>query len=159
MTSERTELDGMGSERRSHACGEFGKSMVGEEVVVAGWVHRRRDHGGVIFVDLRDRRGVVQVVFRPETSSGAHQRAGELRSEWVIMARGVVEARSGDTVNSRMKTGEVEINVHELRILNTASPPPFAIEEDAGADESVRLRHRIHDLRRPAAPASPDDPS
>ena len=149
MTSERTQLDGMGSERRSHACGEFGKSMVGEEVVVAGWVHRRRDHGGVIFVDLRDRRGVVQVVFRPETSSGAHQRAGELRSEWVIMARGVVEARSGDTVNSRMKTGEVEINVHELRILNTASPPPFAIEEDAGADESVRLRHRIHDLRRP----------
>ncbi len=149
MTTVATELDGMGSERRSHACGAIDSSMVDQEVVVAGWVHRRRDHGGVIFVDLRDRNGIVQVVFRPETSTQAHERAGELRSEWVIMVRGMVEARSEDTVNSRMKTGEVEINVHEIRILNTATPPPFAIEEDAGADEAVRLRHRIHDLRRP----------
>jgi aspartyl-tRNA synthetase len=149
MTNEGTALDGMGSERRSHNCGSIDSSMVDQEVVVAGWVHRRRDHGGVIFVDLRDRSGIVQVVFRPETSTRAHERAGDLRSEWVIMARGVVEARSSDTVNSRMKTGEVEINVHEIRVLNSATPPPFAIEEDAGADEAVRLRHRIHDLRRP----------
>jgi len=139
----------MGSQRRTHGCGQIGSAMVGEEIVVAGWVHRRRDHGGVIFVDLRDRDGLVQVVFRPETSNEAHQRAGELRSEWVILARGVVEARSEETVNPRMKTGEIEINVHEIRILNSATPPPFAIEEDAEADEAVRLRHRIHDLRRP----------
>ena len=149
MTTEGTQLDGMGSQRRSHACGEIESSMVDQEVVVAGWVHRRRDHGGVIFVDLRDRGGLVQVVFRPETSSDSHERAGELRSEWVIMVRGVVEARSADTVNPRMKTGEIEIDVREIRILNTATPPPFAIEEDAGAEEAVRLRHRIHDLRRP----------
>ena len=149
MTGEGTRLDGMGSQRRSHGCGQIDSAMVGEEIVVAGWVHRRRDHGGVIFVDLRDRDGLVQVVFRPETSTEAHQRAGELRSEWVILARGVVEARSEETVNPRMKTGEIEINVHEIRILNSATPPPFAIEEDAEADEAVRLRHRIHDLRRP----------
>ena len=117
--------------------------------MVAGWVHRRRDHGGVIFVDLRDRDGIVQVVFRPETSAESHERAGGLRSEWVILARGVVEARSDDTINPKMKTGEVEVNVHELRILNSATSPPFAIEEDIEVDESVRLRHRIHDLRRP----------
>ncbi len=149
MTSEGVRLDGMGSQRRTHGCGQIGSAMVGEEIVVAGWVHRRRDHGGVIFVDLRDRDGLVQVVFRPETSNEAHQRAGDLRSEWVILARGVVEARSEETVNPRMKTGEIEINVHEIRILNSATPPPFAIEEDAEADEAVRLRHRIHDLRRP----------
>ncbi|MEE3328946.1 MAG: amino acid--tRNA ligase-related protein, partial [Myxococcota bacterium] len=143
------ELDAMGTLRRSHGCGQIDPSCVGEEVVVAGWAHRRRDHGGVIFVDLRDQGGLVQVVFRPETSSEAHERAGDIRSEWVILARGVVEARSPETVNPKMATGEVEVNVHELRILNSASPPPFAIEEDAGADESVRLKHRIHDLRRP----------
>ncbi len=109
MTTEGAQLDGMGSQRRSHACGQIDDSMVGQEVVVAGWVHRRRDHGGVIFVDLRDREGIVQVVFRPETSEESHARAGELRSEWVIMVRGIVEARSADTVNSRMKTGQIEI--------------------------------------------------
>ncbi|MFP8874198.1 MAG: aspartate--tRNA ligase, partial [Myxococcota bacterium] len=149
MTAQRRQLDGMGSLRRSHGCAGIGRSQVGEEVVVAGWAHRRRDHGGVIFVDLRDRTGLLQVVFRPETSTEAHERAGGIRTEWVILVRGVVEARSADTVNSKMATGEVEVNVHELRILNSATPPPFAIEEDAGADESVRLQHRIHDLRRP----------
>jgi aspartyl-tRNA synthetase len=149
MKAEGAQLDGMGTLRRSHPCGAIRAAQVGSEVVVAGWVHKRRDHGGVIFVDLRDRDGIVQVVFRPETSSEAHERAGALRSEWVIMARGIVEARSDDTINPKMVTGEVEVNVHELRILNRATPPPFAIEEEAGADEAVRLRHRIHDLRRP----------
>jgi aspartyl-tRNA synthetase len=143
------ELDGMGTLRRTHPCGRILAGLVGQEVVVAGWVHRRRDHGGVIFVDLRDRDGIVQVVFRPETSAIAHERAGALRSEWVILVRGIVEARSDDTINPKMKTGEIEVNVHELRILNTATPPPFAIEEETEVDESVRLRHRIHDLRRP----------
>ncbi|MAI77409.1 MAG: aspartate--tRNA ligase [Deltaproteobacteria bacterium] len=149
MTADGTELEGMGTLRRSHSCGEIDASRVGDEVVVAGWAHRRRDHGGVIFVDLRDQKGLVQIVFRPETSTEAHQSAGDVRSEWVLLVRGVVEARSAETVNSKMVTGEIEINVHELRILNSATPPPFAIEEEAGADEAVRMKYRIHDLRRP----------
>jgi len=142
-------LDGLGDLRRTHTCGVFDKSLVGQEVVVTGWVHRRRDHGGVIFVDLRDRTGLVQIVFRPETSPEAHQKAGALRSEWVVCARGVVEARSDDTINPKMPTGEIEVNVHELRLLNSAAPPPFAIEEETDVDEQIRLRHRLHDLRRP----------
>ncbi len=142
-------LDGLGDLRRTHMCGDFDKPLVGQEVVVTGWVHRRRDHGGVIFVDLRDRTGLVQIVFRPETSAESHDKAGALRSEWVLCARGVVEARSADTVNPKMATGEVEVNVHELRLLNAAQPPPFAIDEESDVDEQIRLRHRIHDLRRP----------
>ena len=122
-------LDGMGSLRRTKQCGEVKADAIGREVVLAGWVHRRRDHGGVIFVDLRDRSGIVQVVFKPEVAAEAHARAGALRSEWVILVRGDVEPRSEDTINPKMETGEVEVNVHELRILNFATPPPFAIEE------------------------------
>jgi aspartyl-tRNA synthetase len=140
----------MGSLRRTHACGEVTSALEGEEVVLAGWVHRRRDHGGVIFVDLRDRSGdLVQVVFKPEVAAEAHQKAGAIRSEWVILVRGGVEPRSADTINRKMKTGEVEVNVQELRVLNSATPPPFPIEEESGVDEAVRLKHRIHDLRRP----------
>jgi aspartyl-tRNA synthetase len=142
-------LDGLGALRRSHACGEVRADAVGQEVVLCGWVHRRRDHGGVIFVDLRDRTGIVQTVFKPDTSPEAHARADHLRSEFVVAVRGRVERRSDETVNPSMPTGEIEVMVDELRLLNTATPPPFAIEEDAGAEEAVRLRHRIHDLRRP----------
>jgi len=139
----------MGSLRRTHGCGQLGAEAEGQSVVVAGWVHRRRDHGGVIFIDLRDRDGVVQVVFKPEVAAEAHRRAHELRSEYVLLARGVVERRSAETVNPNMATGEIEVNASELRILNAASPPPFPIEAETDVDESVRLRHRIHDLRRP----------
>jgi len=142
-------LDGMGTLRRSHHCGQVLPDLVDSEVVVTGWVHRRRDHGGVVFVDLRDRTGLVQVVFRPDASSEAHLRSDALRSEFVLLARGTVRRRSEETVNPNLPTGEIEILASELRILNTAVPPPFPIEEDAGVDESVRLRHRIHDLRRP----------
>jgi len=143
------QLDGMGSLRRSHYCGQVISGLVGSEVVVTGWVHRRRDHGGVVFVDLRDRTGLVQVVFRPDVSQEAHLRSEALRSEFVLLARGTVQRRSEETVNPNLPTGEVEILAAELRILNTAVPPPFPIEEDPGVDESVRLRYRIHDLRRP----------
>jgi aspartyl-tRNA synthetase len=142
-------IDGMGSLRRSHACAEVAAASLGGEVVVAGWVHRRRDHGGVVFVDLRDRSGLVQVVFRPDASPDTHQRAGVLRAEYVILVRGLVERRSPETVNPELPTGELEITARELRILNPATPPPFALEEEPGVDESVRLRHRVHDLRRP----------
>ncbi len=143
------QLDGMGSLRRSHHCGQVLSELVGREAVVTGWVHRRRDHGGVVFVDLRDRTGLVQVVFRPDVSEEAHRRSEALRSEFVLLARGTVQRRSEETVNPNLPTGEIEILAEELRILNTAVPPPFPIEEDPGVDESVRLRYRIHDLRRP----------
>ena len=144
-----TLLDGMGSLRRSHRCGEIMNAAVGDEVVLAGWVHKRRDHGGVIFIDLRDKTGLVQVVFRPESAPDAHERAHALRSEWVVMVRGEIENRTEDTINPNMPTGRVEVNVREVRILNTASVPPFAIEEESEVDEQVRLTHRLHDLRRP----------
>ena len=141
-------LDAMGSLRRTHDCAHIGVELIGHEVVAAGWVHRRRDHGGVIFVDLRDREGLVQVVFKPDRAPEAHERAHSLRAEFVIAVRGRVEARSPETVNPSLPTGEVEIAVDELRLLNVATPPPFPIEDETGTDESVRLRHRIHDLRR-----------
>ncbi len=143
------DLDGLGSLRRSHACDAVRGDAIGSEVCVAGWVHVRRDHGGVIFIDLRDASGVVQAVFKPDTAPEVHRRAHALRSEFVIAVRGRVEARSAETVNPNLPTGEVEILVEELRILNRATTPPFRIEDDPGVDESVRLRHRIHDLRRP----------
>jgi aspartyl-tRNA synthetase len=142
-------LDGLSGLRRSHRCGEVGARLVGERVALAGWVHRSRDHGGLVFVDLRDGEGLVQLVFRPESSPECHARAGELRPEWVIAVRGVVQRRSPETVNPKLATGEVEVEVSELRILNRATPPPFPIEEEVDAEESTRLRHRIHDLRRP----------
>jgi len=142
-------LDGMEGLRRTHACGGVTVESVGTEVVIAGWVHRRRDHGGVIFLDLRDREGLVQVVFRPEAAPEAHQRAHELRSEWVVLVRGRVERRSDDTVNPDLPTGEIEVAAEELRILNSATPPPFPIEDAAEASDDVRLEHRLHDLRRP----------
>jgi len=142
------DLDALDALRRTHACGQVGAELIGREVVVAGWVHHRRDHGGVIFVDLRDREGIVQVVFKPDRASAAHARAHALRGEFVIAVRGRVEARAPETVNPSLPTGQVEIAVDELRLLNTATPPPFPIEDETGTDESVRLRHRIHDLRR-----------
>jgi aspartyl-tRNA synthetase len=143
------QLDSLGSLRRTHACGAVGRAQIGSEVVVAGWVQHRRDHGGVIFIDLRDREGLVQVVFKPDTAPEAHRSAHALRSEFVIAARGRVAARAPETVNPNLPTGEVEVLADTLRVLNAATPPPFAIETDPGVDESVRLRHRLHDLRRP----------
>jgi aspartyl-tRNA synthetase len=142
-------IDSMGSLRRTHATSQVTPALVGREVVLAGWVQRRRDHGGVVFIDLRDRDGLVQVVFKPDSAPECHERAGQLRSEYVILVRGRVARRSPETVNPKLATGEVEVIADELRLLNRATPPPFPIEEEAEADESTRLRFRIHDLRRP----------
>ena len=148
MSREQVALDAMGALRRTHSAVEVNAALVDREVVLAGWVHRRRDHGGVIFVDLRDRDEIVQVVFRPDASPEAHAKAHELRSEYVILVKGVVQRRSADTVNPKLPTGEVEVEVTELRMLNRATPPPFPIEDDSEVDEGIRLRHRLHDLRR-----------
>jgi aspartyl-tRNA synthetase len=141
--------EALGNLSRTHDCGALRKGDVGKEVCLLGWVGRRRDHGGIVFVDLRDRTGLVQVVFRPETHAAAHQKAGKLRHEYVIGVKGRVGARSPDTVNPDLPTGEVEVEVDELAILNESMPVPFNIEDDTAADESIRLRYRYLDLRRP----------
>ena len=136
--------------KRTHHCGALRKSDVDTEVVLAGWVSRRRDHGGLIFVDMRDRSGLVQVVFDAAAMGDeAFHKAETLRSEFVIGVRGKVRARSEDTVNPNMETGEIEIVVVELRILNKAKTPPFYIQDGVDVDEMVRLRYRYMDLRRP----------
>lgn len=134
---------------RTNGCGEIRKSDEGKEVRLAGWVSRRRDHGGLIFVDMRDRSGIVQIVFdEAEMGADAFDAAETLRNEFVIFVRGKVRARSADTVNPKMETGEIEILVAELKILNKAKTPPFYIQDGIDVDENVRLRYRYLDLRR-----------
>ncbi len=135
---------------RNRNCGEIRKIDEGQEVQLAGWVSRRRDHGGLIFVDMRDRSGIVQIVFdESEIGEKSFDKAETLRNEFVIGVRGKVRARSAETVNPKMATGEVEIVVNELRILNKAKTPPFYIQDGIDVDENVRLRYRYLDLRRP----------
>lgn len=141
--------DLLGDMRRTHNCGDLNKALVGEEVTLMGWVQTRRDHGGVIFVDLRDRSGIAQVVFSPEGNTEVHEKAHAVRSEFVLGIRGTVTARPDDMVNDKMVTGAIEITVNELRILNRAVTPPFLIEDDIEVGETIRLKHRHIDLRRP----------
>ncbi|MFO7751864.1 MAG: aspartate--tRNA ligase [Desulfobacteraceae bacterium] len=141
--------DLLGDMRRTHDCGQLRESDVGKEVVLMGWVQRRRDHGGVVFVDFRDREGITQVVFNPEVSQGVHEKAQEIRSEYVLGVRGRVEKRPPDMLNSKMPTGGIEVLVHELRIFSTAETPPFQIEDRIEASENIRLKYRHIDLRRP----------
>ncbi len=133
---------------RTHYCGEVGKTEVGQEVEVCGWVHRRRDHGGVIFLDVRDRSGIVQVVYDPDTED-SFATADRVRNEFVLKAKGLVRDRPDGTVNPEMMTGEVEILGSRLEILNAALTPPFQLDEYSEAGEDVRLKYRYMDLRRP----------
>jgi aspartyl-tRNA synthetase len=135
--------------RRTHHCWELGADDVDKEVVLMGWVHRRRDHGGVIFVDLRDREGITQVVFNPLVDKKIHAKAHAIRNEYVLAVRGKVGPRPADMVNAKLKTGEIEVAVTELKILNAAKTPPFLIEDEIDASETVRLKYRHLDLRRP----------
>lgn len=133
---------------RSHYCGQLRDVHIGEAVTLFGWVHRRRDHGGVIFLDLRDREGILQVVFDPDTGE-AFNLADQVRNEYVLRVVGKVRAREGGAVNPRMATGTVEVLGSELEILNAADTPPFQLDEYTEAGEDIRLRHRYLDLRRP----------
>jgi aspartyl-tRNA synthetase len=130
--------------------GDLDGGRAGTEARVAGWVHRRRDHGGLIFIDLRERSGIVQLVFHPETAPEAHARAHDLRSEDVITAAGTVNRRTPENVNPNLATGEIELAASELELLADADTPPFPLDEDTNVDENLRLRHRALDLRRPA---------
>ncbi|MHB8183997.1 MAG: aspartate--tRNA ligase, partial [Candidatus Desulforudaceae bacterium] len=135
--------------RRTHMCGVLTEADVGREVVLMGWVQKRRDHGGLIFVDLRDRWGLVQVVFNPDYSEEALKKAERIRSEYVIAVVGRVEKRPEGTDNPNLPTGAIEVHVAEARILNAAKTPPFYIEDEVEVDENIRLRYRYLDLRRP----------
>ncbi|MBU0676308.1 MAG: aspartate--tRNA ligase [Proteobacteria bacterium] len=142
-------MESMGTLKRSNYCNDLNQTHIGQEVTLMGWVLRRRDHGGVIFIDLRDRYGLTQVVFNPELNAEVHAKAHGLRSEWVIAVRGRVSGRPDGMVNSKLATGEIEILVDELRILNRSKTPPFPLDEDVEVSENLRLKYRYIDLRRP----------
>jgi len=142
-------MESMGGLKRTHNCNGLTQADIGKEIVLMGWVLRRRDHGGVIFIDLRDRWGLTQVVFNPEINAEVHAKAHGIRSEWVLAIRGMVEARPGGMVNPKLDTGEIEIRVMELRILNQSKTPPFPLDEETEISEGLRLKYRYIDLRRP----------
>jgi len=144
------EMETLKGMERTHHCGQLRKSEVDQEVVLCGWVSRRRDHGGLIFVDLRDRSGLVQVVFdEAAMGEGTFHKAESLRSEFVVAVRGKVRSRAAETVNPNMETGEIEVVCEELRILNKSKTPPIEIQDGITTDEMVRLKYRYLDLRRP----------
>jgi len=147
--AERVFNDQLGDWKRSCYCGEVRIILVGKELTLTGWVHSRRDHGGVIFVDLRDRTGICQVVFNPEVDPLSHEKAKQIRAEDVIAVRGVLAKRSAETINLELATGEVELKSGELRLLNASAVPPFIIEDETDANENTRLKYRYLDLRRP----------
>jgi aspartyl-tRNA synthetase len=133
---------------KTHSCGELTKKDVGSQVTLAGWVDRRRDHGGLIFIDLRDKDGIVQVVFNPETSKAAHKKANKVRSEYVLQVNGQVKPRQKGTENPKLATGDIEVIAEGIEILNPSKVPPFYINEDTEVDENLRLKYRYLDLRR-----------
>jgi aspartyl-tRNA synthetase len=147
--SEGLKLDFLGDLKRTHDCGTLRLSDEGQRVLLMGWVHRRRDLGGVIFIHLRDRAGVTQAVFRMEADSAVHARAEEIRPEYVVAVEGVVEKRSADTINPAIPTGEVEVVVEKVWILNESKPAPFPMEDTVEVSEEARLKYRYMDLRRP----------
>ncbi len=141
--------DLLGDMRRTHSCCELGTEDIGKEVILMGWVLRRRDHGGVIFVDLRDREGITQVVFNPQVDEAVHAKAHAIRNEFVLAVRGKVDPRPEGMVNPNLKTGAIEVLVTELKILNPAKTPAFLIEDEIDVSETIRLKFRHLDLRRP----------
>ncbi|MBC8235849.1 aspartate--tRNA ligase, partial [bacterium] len=139
----------MAEMKRTHYCGELRLEDTGKTAVLMGWVQRRRDHGGLIFVDLRDRTGITQVVFSPEINAEVHQEAHQVRNEYVLGVKGKVRPRPEDTANPNLPTGDIELVVEQFEILNPAQTPPFPIEDKIEVAEEVRLKYRILDLRRP----------
>jgi aspartyl-tRNA synthetase len=141
--------EALGDLKRTCYCGDVGPERIDQEVTLMGWVNRRRDLGGLVFIDLRDRAGIIQAVFNPEFSPQAHEKASALRNEYVIAVKGKVSERPQGTENPELKTGQLEVRVEELFILSESNPPPFPIDEDAEVAENLRLRYRYLDLRRP----------
>ncbi len=142
-------MDTLGNWKRTDYCGQLSAKDIGRDVLLMGWALRRRDHGGLIFIDLRDREGIAQVVFDPEVDAAAHQVAEGVRSEFVLAVKGKVIPRPEGTVNPNMKTGEVEIQVAECKLLNRSKPLPFMLDEHSEVNENIRLKYRYLDMRRP----------
>lgn len=142
------EINSLGGWKRTHHCNELTKQDLGKEVCLMGWVQYRRDHGGLIFIDLRDREGLTQIVFSPEENAQAHEEAHCLRSEYVLAVKGKVRERPQGMENQRLTTGEIEVLVKEWKLLNTAKTPPFVIEDRVDVSENLRLKYRYLDLRR-----------
>jgi len=134
---------------RTHNCGELRKEDIGKRVTLMGWVHHRRDHGGVIFIDLRDREGLTQIVFNPEVNKKAHDEADKFRNEYVLYAEGIVENRPAESVNPKLPTGEIEVLIDTVRQLNSCMPLPFPLDETDNITEELRLTYRYLDFRRP----------
>ena len=141
--------DFLKKDKRTHYCGNLDISLAGQEVILMGWAHRRRDHGGVIFVDLRDREGIVQIVFNPDAGESVHGEAHKIRSEFVLAVKGKVRKRPERMENPALKTGEIEVIISELEIMNESKTPPFSFDDEE-ISENVRLKYRYLDLRRPA---------
>lgn len=136
---------------RTHGCGQLSEQLVGQSVTLCGWLHRRRDHGGLSFIDLRDRSGLAQIVFNAKTNTALHQQAKELGPEYVLRVTGTVRKRPEGTQNPKLPSGMVEVSASAVEVLNPARPPPFEIDDQAEASEDVRMRWRYLDLRRPAS--------
>ena len=149
MNESRMMIDLLGDLKRTDYCGDLKKKDANREVTLMGWVQRRRDLGGLIFVELRDRQGIVQVVFNPEVSPKVHEKAQSLRGEYVVGVKGTVVVRPEGTANLKLNTGEIEVIVKELKILNVSRTPPFLIEDEEEVAENTRLKYRYLDLRRP----------
>lgn len=149
--------DTMQGLKRTHYCGEVTEAAVGSEVVVSGWVQRARNLGNLIFIDLRDRSGVVQLAFGDKTDRAIFEKAAGVRGEYVLMAKGVLRRR--ESVNKEIKTGEVEIEVTDLRVLAKSETPPFEIVDNTNVKEELRLKYRYLDLRRSPHAAGSDGPS
>jgi aspartyl-tRNA synthetase len=152
MDERNTErgMDSLNGWRRTHTCVQLGPQQLEQEVCLMGWVQYRRDHGGLIFIDLRDRHGLTQVVFSPEVAPEAHERAHVLRTEYVLAIKGIVRSRPDDMVNTKLATGAIEVYVTEFKLLNTAKTPPFPVEDRVDVSENLRLKYRFLDLRRKA---------
>ena len=144
-----TKIESLGDWKRTQYCGEVSDKEIGNTVTLMGWVRTSRDHGGVIFIDLWDKTGIVQIVFSPQVSVEIHSRGASLKSEFVIAIRGDVRPRPQGTENTALPTGKLEVVVDEIKVLNESETPPFELDEMSDVSEEVRLKYRYIDLRRP----------
>ena len=131
-------------------CGDVRSEHIGKTITIAGWVHRRRDHGNLIFIDLRDREGIVQVVFNPEQAAEAHRTAESLRNEWVVQVTGRVSTRPEGSENVDLATGKIEVHAEQMVVFNESKTPPFYVNEESEVDELLRMKYRYIDIRRPS---------
>lgn len=148
MKKPKEFIEPMGSWKKTHSCGELSKNNIGKEVILMGWAQSRRDHGGLIFIDLRDREGISQIVFDPKDSAEAHKKAHIIKNEYVLAVKGKVVSRLAGSKNPKMSTGEIEIKAKQVKILNISDTLPFNVDDKIEINDNLRLKYRYLDLRR-----------